>query len=78
MKPTSNRRQMTPREASDGINELIRAGFITVVRVRRDGGRVIQSLPGADEWFEAVAVYVMARDGGTVTEAHRKKSAKRG
>ena len=73
MKPTSNRRQMTPREASEGITELIGQGFITVVRIRRDGGRVIRWQPGTSEWFEAAAKYCMARDDGAVTEAHRKR-----
>jgi hypothetical protein len=73
MKPTSNRRQMTPREASDGITELIERGFITIVRIRRDGGRVVRWRPEVSEWWQAAAEYCMARDDGTVSEAHRKR-----
>ena len=78
MKPTSNRRQMTPREreASEAVSELtelIERGFVTIVRIRRDGGRVIRWIPGTEEWWEAAARYCMARDDGTVSEAHRKR-----
>jgi hypothetical protein len=51
----------------------VRQGFITVIRIRRDGGRVIRWIPGASEWFEALAEYCMARDDGAVTEAHREQ-----
>ena len=73
MKPTSNRRRMNSREAEDEFNELIRAGFITVVRVRRDGTRVVRWPPETDEWWVATAEYCMARDDGTVAEAHHKR-----
>ena len=33
--------------------------------------RVYQVRPGAFEWFEAVEDYNVARNNGTVTEAHR-------
>ena len=73
MKSTSNRRRMNSREAEDEFNELIRAGFITEVRVRRDGVRVVQWPAETDEWWVATAEYCMARDDGTVAEAHRKR-----
>jgi hypothetical protein len=61
------------REAREGIDDLIRRGFMTVVRIRRDGRRVIQWPPEVDEWWVATAEYCMARDDGAVTEAHRKR-----
>ena len=64
---------MTPREADKHVNDLIARGFFTVVRIRRDGGRVIRWPPEVDEWWEAVAVYCMARDADVVTEAHRQR-----
>jgi hypothetical protein len=64
---------MTPREADEHFEALVRRGFIVVVRTRRDGSRVIRYAPGAEEWFEAAARYCMARDDGALTEAHRKR-----
>jgi hypothetical protein len=74
MKPTSNRRQMTSREADEGMADLINRGFITVVRTRRDGSRVVNWTPEVSEWWEAAAVYCMARDDDALTEAHRKRA----
>jgi hypothetical protein len=64
---------MTPREANEQFDDLINRGFITVLRIRRDGSRLIRRAPGADEWWEAAATYCMARDDGALTEAHRKR-----
>ena len=59
--------------ASEGVNDLIRRRFITVVRLHRDGKRTIRYAPGCVEWFEAVALYSMARNADAVTEAHRAR-----
>ena len=64
---------MISRETTNGFNEDIRAGFITVVRVRRDGVRLVRWLPEADEWWVATAEYCTARNDGTAAEAHRKR-----
>jgi hypothetical protein len=63
---------MTPREADEQFEDLVRRGFITV-RIRRDGSRILRRAPGTDEWWEAAAVYCMARDEGALTEEHRKR-----
>jgi hypothetical protein len=67
------RRARLQAEANEHMADSIRRGFITVVRIRRDGGRVIRWSREVDEWWVANAEYCMARDDGAVTEAHRKR-----
>lgn len=40
---------MTPREADEQFDDLINRGFITIVRIRRDGSRILRRAPGTDE-----------------------------
>ena len=67
---------MTTREALECyVAELVRQGLLVVVG-KRGGRPAYRFQPGALEWFEAVLNYTMARDSGTVTEAHRERVRK--
>jgi hypothetical protein len=62
------------REIDALLDDLIARGFVTTVRIRRDGQRVFRFSPGASEWWEASAAYVAARDDeGRATEAQRQR-----
>jgi hypothetical protein len=67
------RRARLQCEVNEQFDDLISRGFITVVRTRRDGSRVIHWTPEVSEWWEATTKYCMARDDGALTEAHRKR-----
>jgi hypothetical protein len=58
---------------SEDVDDLIEREFIAVVRRHRDGKRVIRYAPRATEWFEAVALYNMAKNADMLTEAHRQR-----
>ena len=68
---------MTTREALECyVAELVRQGLLVVVGKRSAADPLHRFQPGALEWFEAVLNYTMARDSGTVTEAHRERVRK--
>ena len=60
------------------FEDLLRRGFIPNMFYLGDGTLVIRWTPEVVEWWAATSTYCTARDDGTLTKAHCKKSAKRG